>query len=327
MRPAVCALFLVAFLAGCSQWSGSLPDEDSFYRDEMRNLVIAVAEEARLERPDFLVVPQNGESLLTMEGDPDGTWKDGYASAIDGLGREDFLFGYDGAGRRTPADVREGWGRLLDCAERRGIQVLITDYCTTRSQMAESYAENATCGYAAFATSDRELASIPSFPLSPYGANDRSIERLEDAVNFLYLINPSQYPLRSDLVDALCATEYDLLILDLFAEDGTALTFGEIQRLKRKRSGAQRLVLAYLSIGEAEAYRDYWKTIWASDPPGWLLEENRNWEENYAIEYWNPAWHDILIFGEDAYLKRILRAGFDGVYLDRIDAYERFEGG
>jgi cysteinyl-tRNA synthetase len=41
--------------------------------------------------------------------------------------------------------------------------------------------------------------------------------------------------------------------------------------------------------------------------------------------YWTKPWRDILFGTEEAYLDQILAAGFDGVYLDVIDAYEYFE--
>ena len=37
-------------------------------------------------------------------------------------------------------------------------------------------------------------------------------------------------------------------------------------------------------------------------------------------------WQAVIFGDNDAYLNRILAAGFDGVYLDIIDAYEYFEG-
>jgi len=89
--------------------------------------------------------------------------------------------------------------------------------------------------------------------------------------------------------------------------------------------GGKRLVIAYMSIGEAEEYRYYWKDEWESDPPSWLKEENRDWEGNYKVEYWDPDWQGIIYGSTDAYLDKIVDKGFDGVYLDIIDAFEYFE--
>ena len=67
------------------------------------------------------------------------------------------------------------------------------------------------------------------------------------------------------------------------------------------------------------------KTEWKSSPPSWLAGENPDWPGNYKVRYWNTDWQKI-IFGEgDSYLGLILDAGFDGVYLDIIDAFEYFE--
>ena len=43
------------------------------------------------------------------------------------------------------------------------------------------------------------------------------------------------------------------------------------------------------------------------------------------MEYWNPEWQAIIYGSENAYLDKVLQAGFDGVYLDIIDGYEYFE--
>jgi len=80
-----------------------------------------------------------------------------------------------------------------------------------------------------------------------------------------------------------------------------------------------------MSIGEAEDYRYYWKAEWKTNPPSWLAEENPNWPGNYKVRYWNEDWQNIIYGNNDSYLRKILDAGFDGVYLDIIDAFEYFE--
>ena len=50
----------------------------------MRTFVKRIAERGRAANPGFLVVPQNGEELLTDAG---------YRATIDGIGKEDLLYG------------------------------------------------------------------------------------------------------------------------------------------------------------------------------------------------------------------------------------------
>ena len=53
--------------------------------------------------------------------------------------------------------------------------------------------------------------------------------------------------------------------------------------------------------------------------------ENPNWPGNYKVRYWEQSWKDIIYGNDNSYLKKILDAGFDGVYLDIIDAFEYYE--
>jgi len=43
------------------------------------------------------------------------------------------------------------------------------------------------------------------------------------------------------------------------------------------------------------------------------------------VKYWNQEWQGIIYKNYDSYLDKITAAGFDGVYLDIIDAFEYFE--
>ncbi len=109
---------------------------------------------------------------------------------------------------------------------------------------------------------------------------------------------------------------YELLVTDYSAtgeEDGE-WSPAEVALMK---SGG-RTVLAYLSIGEAEDYRWYWDPAWEDDPPDWLGPENPRWKGNWRVRYWDPEWQSIVL----DYLDRILAQGFDGVWLDIVDAYE-----
>ena len=68
----------------------------------------------------------------------------------------------------------------------------------------------------------------------------------------------------------------------------------DIEELKVKDNGGKRIVIAYLSIGEAEDYRYYWKKKWNKKKPKWIIKENENWEGNYIVKYWSPEWKNII---------------------------------
>ena len=115
------------------------------------------------------------------------------------------------------------------------------------------------------------------------------------------------------------------MIMDLFFHDGIEFISSEINQLKSKANGGRRLVIAYMSIGEAEDYRYYWQNDWNNNEPAWMDKENPNWEGNFKVKYWYEDWQNVIYGSENSYLDKILDVGFDGVYLDIIDAFQYYE--
>jgi cysteinyl-tRNA synthetase len=86
-------------------------------------------------------------------------------------------------------------------------------------------------------------------------------------------------------------------------------------------AGHPKLVIAYIDIGQAEEYRTYWQEGWKIGDPEWIVGEDPDgWEGNYPVAFWYDEWQEIWL-GEDGLLQQVLDAGFDGVYLDWIEAY------
>jgi len=212
---------------------------------------------------------------------------------------------------------------FLDLLKDAGKTILVTDYCYTPQKMDDSWFQNQSRGYISFAADHRELNNIPAYPSPLHQENQDSMAALGDVCNFLYLINPESLT-RAELVHAIRNSGYDLVIVDLFAGE-EQLTAGDVAAMRQKKQGGSRLVICYMSIGEAEDYRYYWQSSWYSGNPAWLGQENPEWPGNYKVKYWDENWQHILFGNDQSYCKKILDAGFDGVYLDMIDAFEYFE--
>lgn len=268
---------------------------------------------------DFLIIPQNGQEILTTNSDPDGPVATDYMNAIDAVGREDMFYGYYGDDKATPAEDRDFLISICDVAKDNGKLVLSTDYCSTHSKMDDSYAKNAEKGYSGFAANRRELDNIPNYPATVYNQHDGDVITAADVKNHIFYINPVTET-KEQFLAALRETNYDLLIIDLFFE-GVALTENDITSLKEKANGGSRLVVCYMSIGEAEDYRYYWSSLNKT----LLCKENPDWKGNFAVKYWEADWKSVIYGNNQSYLKKILDAGFNGVYLDIIEGYETFE--
>ncbi|MCF6183300.1 MAG: endo alpha-1,4 polygalactosaminidase [Bacteroidales bacterium] len=295
------------------------------FKQEMRNFVQGISSYAKNSNQNFIIIPQNGNELATENGDKNGSPATAYLNAIDGQGQEDLYYGYDSDDRATSENDKNYLKTFLDIEENNGVEVMVTDYCSTHSKMDDSYVKNSTNGYISFAAPERDLNVIPNYPATPYNVNSDDINTLSDAKNFLYLINTEKFSTKQDFINAISQTNYDLVLIDLFFNDNDALDQSDINALKTKQNGGKRLVICYMSIGEAEDYRYYWQSEWDKDKPEWLDKENPNWKGNYKVWYWEKEWQDIIFGNDNSYLKKILDAGFDGVYLDIIDAFEYYE--
>lgn len=122
----------------------------------------------------------------------------------------------------------------------------------------------------------------------------------------------------------IAASPFDLVVIDSeqFPEEKEIpLTREEVERMKKKPDGSRRLVIAYFSVGEAENYRYYWKPEWNRQKPSWVGKENKQWGGNYLVQYWNPTWQDIIMGGPKSFADQVINSGFDGFYIDRVDAY------
>jgi cysteinyl-tRNA synthetase, unknown class len=131
-------------------------------------------------------------------------------------------------------------------------------------------------------------------------------------------------------ISSLAETEYPMLVVEPghnFTSD-VYNTSELVQSLRRTPSGQQRLLLAYIDIGQAEDYRTYWQANWiaptanSSGTPDWLVTiDPDGWSGNYPVAYWRQEWKDLWL-GSDGLIAEMALFGFDGVYLDWIEAYD-----
>jgi len=99
--------------------------------------------------------------------------------------------------------------------------------------------------------------------------------------------------------------------------DDASLSREELKALQDQ----EKIILSYLSIGEAEDYRSYWQSNWKPGNPSFIDQVNPDWEGNYKVKYWDPVWQQMMV----NQINKIARAGYDGAYLDIVDAYYYFE--
>lgn len=171
-----------------------------------------------------------------------------------------------------------------------------------------------------YGTASAQRAEIAPGTASPEVAAERRAQRLRPVRNWGYWLNSF------DIGDVVAAP-HDLMVVDngisadhQFVRERSA---EEVARMKRRPDGRARILLSYLSFGEAERYRAYWQAEWydRAKKPAWLGDVNPDWDGNYFVRYWEPEWQALMFGSPESYLDTIMAQGFDGVYLDRADAF------
>lgn len=295
--------------------------EADHYKLKMMELVKEIKTTATANNPEFGLILNGGINIYVADSyvtDGEAKVKD-FLTNVDGVLLEGLNFGYEFKDDKQTSDkVRKDiLGRLV-LPVNAGVPIFNIDYCDNlrnRSMATMMARKDKIINF----SSDRGLQSIPLVPL-----NAQEITKLADVNNFIAVFNPQKFSVKPLYLKTLQKSNYDLLIIDAFYQ-GELLTKEDIASLKVKPNGKRRLVYSYLSVGEAEDYRYYWKPEYKKNPPTWLAAANKHWEGNYKVEYWRDEWKDILFRGQDNYLSKLLACGYDGAFLDVIDSFYYFE--
>ena len=144
-------------------------------------------------------------------------------------------------------------------------------------------------------------------------------------------INSWGYQLINDDASEIAKSRYDVIVMDYQRDPsaGGPFTPAELKLMKRKPDGSRRFVIAYISIGEAEDYRYYWgDRTWTDirNRAPLIDKVNPEWPGNLSVKYWEQEWQNLILNDADSYINRIMDAGFDGVYLDKIDVSDFYLG-
>lgn len=279
--------------------------------EKMQEFVINISNYARGIDPNFIIIPQNGAELAFNNIEPSEGLNSIYLSAIDGIGMEALY--YDGT--LLPEDERVSMVKQIKVTKK----VLVSEFITDNANVADAINKNKSEGFLCFprVSNNYDYMYIPD---SVIDENADNIVTLQDAKNYLYLINTDAYSSKQGMINAISATNFDVVLIDLdFNEQ--ALTSSDIAQLKTKANGATRLVISYINVGAAENWRYYWKKKWNTIHPCWMKKKYEGYKDERWVKFWKKDWEEIIYGNDDSYMKKIINAGFDGAYLDNVEAF------
>ena len=284
---------------------------NNVYKERMRDFIKELRNNTNKEK---IIITQNGNELYFKNGKIDNK----FFALTDGTTQESLYYG-DILRFNVPTakGLKNELLELTIPIRKKGKPVFIINYGKGQKKRNFLKKEDSKTKFVS------EL--LPSFnadklyqTIEDY--NDEDINSLNEVKNFLCLLNPKDFSNIDEYYQALKNTNYDLLLIEV-SHNNIFFTKEQIEELKIKHNGGKRIVIAYLSIGEAENYRVYWKKKWNKKKPNWIVKENESWEGNYIVKYWSPEWKNII----KEYKKKLDEIGVDGYLLDTVDSYQYFE--
>ena len=284
---------------------------NNVYKERMRDFIKELRNNTNKEK---IIITQNGNELYFKNGKIDNK----FFALTDGTTQESLYYG-DILRFNVPTakGLKNELLELTIPIRKKGKPVFIINYGKGQKKREFLKREALKTKFVS------EL--LPSFnadklyqTIEDY--NDEDINSLNEVKNFLCLLNPKDFSNIDEYYQALKNTNYDLLLIEV-SHNNIFFTKEQIEELKIKHNGGKRIVIAYLSIGEAENYRVYWKKKWNKKKPNWIVKENESWEGNYIVKYWSPEWKNII----KEYKKKLDEIGVDGYLLDTVDSYQYFE--
>ncbi len=298
--------FYLTFSLACSKQKRS---NNAAYK--MQDFVINIANYARSFNSKFIVIPQNGVELAFNNNEPNEGLNTNYMAAINAIGVEELFYN----GKYALDSNRLFMLKKL----RLDKKIMVSEYVSNVNNIQDAHNRNSNEGFVSFVRNESNY-NYNQIYKSIVNENSINVTNTDFAKNYLYFINSENYTSKEDVINEISNTNFDVVIIDLFF-NGIAFTSSEINRLKTKANGAKRLVISYINIGSAENYRYYWKKNWRLHRPLWLKRKYEGYDDEYWVKFWNKDWQDIIYGNDNSYIKKIINAGFDGAYLDNVEAY------
>lgn len=352
-RSAIC-LFFLGYLLGSSDCQAGLagftsanpytreelnalqnnfPENIKNYRDAMRQNVIMLSRYAKSQNSDFVIMAHEGQKLFD-----NGIWEfhlddynqsrqSGYSSDRDTLllnpveiqnkKIENFMPQYR---QSIDAEVINN----LFCQDnsfktKSDITIMSIEQCKAE-KLDEAIKDSARNKVPTYIFSNPQFAFKDAKNQLLVNENAKNIEKINQAKNALFLLDSSKFKNKEDYLKEIENSNFDVVVISPFFQ-GKALRKEDINRLKYKKNGALRKIIAAMNISETDSTKYYWQPEWKIGSPSWLKRASFVDKKGIIVEYWSEEWQKII----SDYIKGIVAQEFDGAFLTGLDNFQYFE--
>lgn len=323
------------------------------YREEIRNIVIALSKYAKNFNPNFSVLVREGVNL-TYEG----KWEKIYDSIV--MANKEGIFSKDAEllqqifadnhdvdeNKDNNIDILIGtsWKKYLnsidgiilnnvfcqnnklepkvkDFFDRQTIKILGVEHCDSENLKMQALENAAKEGIVLAADVSKKDAFNVIPKNEPFLSNSENIMSFNMAKNMLFMLNPQEYSKKEIWINNMRETNDDIIIINPFFSKNIFFSKEDIHKLKFKRVGTKRLVFGYMNLSEITDSNAFWQENWTLGNPSWLKYLSKVNSQSVITQYWHPEWKEVL----GKYFQAFIELGFDGAIIDGLDNHMIFE--
>ncbi len=311
------------------------------YRDLMRQNINMLIKYAHAQNPDFQIMLHEGEELFEKS-----IWEyhlDGYNKArAQGIDTSDPSFltrlNHQSVSNKSNIGTKaDSFRRNIDavvlnnlyCSQRKAdphirdvpLKIVSVSQCPNLKAYEEAAALSASekVLFYGFIQPSQAFKHILKQPI--INENARNIFKISEASNISFLIDDSGYTDKLSMIKDIRNSNYDIIVINPLFHNRTPFEKDEVDSMKYKKNGTQRLVIAVQNVSEASAGAYYWQDEWEIDNPAWLKRLSFSSQEGIITEYWNENWQKIM----SEYFKSIILSSYDGVFFTGAENHRYFE--
>lgn len=319
-----------------------VPDTIHNYRADMRNNLLMLIRYAKEQRPDFKIIAHEGQDLLTKS-----LWeydREGYnrARLQDNAEDASFLFHSNFSEmepeRYTPAydylnsidaiainnlycKPKKSKGRENNVTKNHNLGLITIEHCQSQEDIEDARINSMIDQKSSYFFTNISDAFNNTFDHNNINDSSKNIFNVSDAQNILIITDDSRYKNKEDFVTALLKTNYDIIIMKPLFANAIRFSADDIQKLRFKKNGTKRLLIAEFNVSEASPKDYYWNRDWKIGNPEWLARLSFSSKDTIITRFWYPEWKQII----SRHFKDILEEGFDGIFFTGIENYQYFE--
>lgn len=312
---------------------GGFPKDIKNYRDLMRQNVIMLSRYAKSRKPEFVIMAHEGQKLLQNSlwefhlDDYNQSRRYGYSEDRDTL-----LLSPEEIKNKKIKTLMPEYVQNIDvevinnlfCQDTAlnvpsKIKVMSIDQCQA-NQLDDAIKISTRYKIPTYIFSNPRFAFKDAKNQLLIKENADNIEEINQAQNVLFFLDTNKFSNKEKYLKEIENSNFDVIVISPFFQ-GKALKKEDISRLKYKKNGALRKIIAAFNISETDSEKYYWQPNWKLGSPSWLKRASFVDKKGIIVEYWTDEWQKII----SDYFKGIVEQGFDGVFLTGLDNYQYFE--